>query len=116
MPRKTLKAGPELDAAVAKAVFGTAEPNPPPYSTSIEAAWTVVERLVKLTPQHDLHIETLEGMGWSVSTCYDRDEGGWDQDSWKTEKTLPLAVCAAALQAAEAHPEISRRRGRRSVA
>lgn len=52
---------------------------------------TELKRLVSLTPQHDLHIETLVGCGWKVSCC--NEDGAWV--GWIEGKTLIEAVRAA---------------------
>lgn len=50
-----------------------------------------LKRLVALTPQNDLHIETLRGCGWKVSCC--NEAGSWV--GWIEGKTLIEAVRAA---------------------
>lgn len=77
----------------------------PDYSRSIAAAWTVVEALKLRSPQHDIHIEHIEGQGWSVSCCYSQDEGGWAD-----AETAPLAICKAALGAIEKSREAQERK------
>ena len=57
---------------------------------------TLINRLVSLTPQRDLHIETLEGMGWHVSCC--NEDGAWV--GWIEGRTLIEAV-RKALEAME---------------
>jgi hypothetical protein len=69
----------------------------PDYSENIAAAWPVVEKLIEILPQGDIHIEHLNHEEWGVSTCYDKDEGGWD--GFVTADTAPLAICLAALKA-----------------
>jgi hypothetical protein len=69
-------------------------PSIPSYSTDISAAWLVVERLVALLPNHDLHLETLGGSGWKVGCCFS-EAFGWEH--WVEGDTLPKAVCLAAL-------------------
>lgn len=54
---------------------------------------TEIRRLVALTPQNDLHIETLAGCGWKVSCCNEDD--AWV--GWIRGKTLIEAVRAAIL-------------------
>ena len=75
----------------------------PHYSTDIAAAWQVVEKLLEILPQGGIHIEHLDYQGWSVSMCFKKAEGGWD--GWVDAETIPLAICLAALAAAEAVAE-----------
>lgn len=95
-----LEAGPELDALVAKVVFG--EPHqaamalgPHPYSTDIDTAWTAVEKMVF---QRGL-VVIVKGDGlrtgdhvpaWTVLV-----DGATRTDA----KLAPLAICRAALKA-----------------
>ena len=70
----------------------------PPYSTNIEHAWTVVEKLLTKLPNEDFHIEhwkANESSGWRVSTCFEL--GKWKD--WVEAETLPMAICKAALRA-----------------
>ncbi len=110
------KAGRELDALIGEKIFGVRYefmhndymiPDPedpvaydvcPHYSTDIAAAWQVLEKLLTMTENRDIHLEHLgndetEGY-WGVSTCYQLGE--W-QD-WMRAETAPLAICLAALQ------------------
>lgn len=64
-------------------------------STNIAHAWEVVEKLIGSLPEGDLHIEHHGDTGWGVSSCY----GGKHWDDWVFAKTLPLAICRAALKA-----------------
>lgn len=67
----------------------------PEYSTFIHDAWKVVEKLLDLDENQDIHIEHLYGK-WSISTCREDDE--WIE--WKhSEMSLPHAICLAALKA-----------------
>ena len=116
---ESLKAGRELDALVAEKILGGryeflelvgdyCRPDPedpiaydccPRYSIDISAAWQVVEKLLTMTPQQDLHIEHWyhegdESSGWQVSSCYELGE--WKD--WVQAEILPLAICLAALK------------------
>ncbi len=72
-------------------VFG-----PPPYSTSIQAIWEVVEKLFTLIPQQDLHFQHLaanqkgDDARWGVGSCH------WKEFIYA--ETLPHAVCLATLK------------------
>jgi hypothetical protein len=50
----------------------------PHYSTDIAAAWQVVEKLLALVENQDIHIEHLamgdEENSWGVSTCFELGE------------------------------------------
>lgn len=63
-------------------------------STRIADAWRVVDRMLKIVPQEDIHIEHLKGCGWSVSSCHEED--GWE--NFVNEKTCTRAICMAALR------------------
>jgi hypothetical protein len=67
----------------------------PHYSTEITAAWLVVEHLLTIIPQEDIHMEHLAGGGWKVGSCH---EVGQLTD-WVEADTAPLAICRAALAA-----------------
>lgn len=69
----------------------------PRYESDIAAAFEVVERLIEILPQGDIHIEHLDGE-WGVATCQEDD--GWV--GWVRDKSLPVAICRAALAALEA--------------
>lgn len=77
--------------------------NAPAYSTDIAAAWQVVVALLNRTPQRDLHLQHLDGIGWGVSCCFNKTEGGWD--GWVYANTAPLSICLAALKAVEFKPQ-----------
>ena len=95
----TLQAGHELDALVAEKVMGWApgERGTPAFSTSIAAAWEVVEKM-----RADKLSVTLTGY-WEGST------GKWwvnVLDNVETVATVrtdtaPHAICLAALKAVE---------------
>jgi hypothetical protein len=122
MKYKRRKAGNKFDALVAETVFddkfefhksfdGFYRPwaeDPiafepcPNYSTDISAAWKVAEKLLPLLPHQDFHIKHWQdsentALGWQVSSCYEL--GKWKD--WTKAKTLPKAICLAALKALE---------------
>jgi hypothetical protein len=111
MEGRTMKPGPELDDLVAEKVMGRppqeyadARGRPgwvPPFSTSIAAAWEVVEKVQQL--------------GWMLNgvRCLDRlEHGDWvciferrgQPDAYKHSPTAPHAICLAALKAVGAEP------------
>lgn len=112
--------GPQLDAEVARKVMGWtavgvpsigqtwwygprkdgATPALPAYSTDLKAAWEVVEWLMARNPQRDFHLEHLDGSGWKVLSCYDRESGGWEDGDVEPASTPAEAICRAALKAA----------------
>jgi len=67
---------------------------PLPYSTDISVAWLVVEKLIDIHPQGDFHLEHLEDE-WCCGWCY--PPSGADLDNWICGKTVPEAICKAAL-------------------
>lgn len=107
----------EFDALVALAVFGDRyeynsifndysrpwkedpiafEPCPA-YSTCISDAWTVVEKLLTVLPNEDIHMEHWKDdtlSGWRVSTCFELGE--WKD--WVEAETLPMAICKVAIR------------------
>ncbi len=98
-----LKAGRELDALVAEKVMGDLPPRGysiPDYSTSISAAWEVVEKLIA-----DSHIVAL-GVSWDAAKDHwkflMRDFGEIvNTEYWPSAPTAPLAICRAALKAVD---------------
>jgi hypothetical protein len=76
---------------------GSGKPRLPDYFGDVASAWQVVERLLEILPQGDIHIEHYDHEGWCVSTCFDKSEGGWDD--WVCAATISEAICAAALLA-----------------
>src|SRR5574341_430621 len=105
-----LKAGRELDALIGWKLFGIRYefiyddymiPDPddpiaydvcPHYSTDIAAAWQVVEKLLTLVENQDIHIEHLaieDENYWGVSTCFELGE--WKD--WVRAETASLAIC-----------------------
>jgi len=115
-------AGRELDALVAEKVMGLSittwgDPNSPivgydkftrdlpHYSTSISAAWEVVEKLIMIGSNvgHTWTMEyDLEDLAWDVGyKGWDYDTGwSWEMVDWPvTAPTAPHAICLAALKA-----------------
>lgn len=95
MSRKPIK-GKVMSGVV---MDGSGKPKLHDYSSSWDAARLVVEKLIEILPQGDIHIEHLDGEEWGISTCFDKNEGGWD--GWVYAETFPLAICLAALKAME---------------
>lgn len=119
---ETLTAGRELDVEVASKVMGIPRTvdsgrwyidgrhttEPPPYSTSIAAAWQVVERLKADWNQKG----DDEPLVWSFLDC---GESGWRVEiNWlhhdgdiqiesAVAESLPLAICDAALAWVQAY-------------
>lgn len=100
-----LEAGPELDALVAERVMGIdldgTKPHLPyrgvgctPYSTDIAAAWEVLEELGDVTLGHQARV--CNGQ-W---VCFVDTSGPFQGPSGAAD-TAPLAICRAALKAAE---------------
>ena len=71
-------------------------------STSIAAAWEVVEKMQSMNHQHDIHIQCLHDR-WDVSMChFERDGKNMEWGDWTTDApTAPRAICIAALRAKE---------------
>jgi Phage ABA sandwich domain len=113
-----MKIGRELDSIVSQEIFGAEYPfndffkdyvrlwvedpiafeDCPHYSTDISEAWKVVEKLLIMLPNQDFHIEHWadeNSAGWQVSSCFEL--GNWKK--WVKAKTLPHAICLAALKA-----------------
>jgi len=102
------KAGRELDRAIAEKVMGRKVtwdapdvllPGPPDndapnYSTSIDAAWEVVE---KLRPEFDVVLECVT----SEFNCHINKPGrvGTPDHNHVRADTAPMAICLAALKA-----------------
>jgi len=100
-----VKAGPELDALIAEKVMGQTRseglpgkfepqigrwPYLPPYSTNIEAAWEVAEKLrLCVVP-----VEDATRKGWTAFA-----EGRWAEDgAANATVSAPLSICLAALE------------------
>ena len=126
------QAGPELDAEIARRVFGrevipcdavsdagplhghvvqdgaVRQCNLNPYSTSIAAAWFVVEKMramgvwLAIRPVSDMHVDIDDaGARWRVASF--NEECVPYNDDWDSPQvsecaaTAPLAICRAAL-------------------
>jgi hypothetical protein len=75
----------------------------PPYSTSIEAAWQVVERLV----DDGWAVDVRHSTAWSHFPEYRWDCSlavGAEMPRRELGPTAPLAICLAALKAKEPRP------------
>lgn len=67
-------------------------------STDLEQAYKALNRVLRIVPQSDMHIEHLLGTGWCCSTCSDEDaEGNRRWKAFKSFETLPQAMCAIAI-------------------
>jgi hypothetical protein len=112
-----LSAGRELDALVAEkvmgypgaAVGGWSNPHvtPLPYSTDIDAAWSVVEHMARdgfafsLWRSDGNGSRSLAGFNCPLGPC---EKHGNPYDNWHGSRdiradTVPLAICRAALEA-----------------
>lgn len=65
----------------------------PRYSTCPSTNKILLDRMLEQMPHKDIHIEHLDGYGWSVSTCF--EDEGWSD--WAQGETLEHAICIAAL-------------------
>jgi len=92
-----MKAGRELDALVDKYVMGCSGVGSPFYSTRIEDAWKVVE---KIQPAW-VRIEPGEEKNWGADLAFDvhAQTGGYICRGYAEADTVPLAICLAALEA-----------------
>jgi len=75
-----------------------------PYSTSISAAWNMLEKAQDLLDCHAMLISTEISVGWLVQLCGCRSDGSKDygvadMKGTATALTAPLAICRAALKA-----------------
>lgn len=125
MTTEQLPAGPELDAAVQRAVWGSdllriptvGEPHHwvicieagkvqpiPPYSTSIKAAWKIVEAFPSCC--FHIHREHAAGIRYDVIIIMDGEQS-YDHGRrvHATAATAALAICRAALSAVAMAPE-----------
>lgn len=108
-------AGPELDAEIARVVFGGPSVHPewywwdgtgsdaqpigyvgPPFSTDVAAAMQVFEAMVEMTGSGSIHadMENARGEGLIVAVLF-----GWEDDAVGANGPLPEAICLAALAA-----------------
>jgi hypothetical protein len=128
---QTLAPGPELDALVDHLVFGSApwEPMPPEstaavagqrwrwqfrddvihiappaYSTAIADAWRVVDRMRAERPFTLHDVDGMEGTWMATFEVVAAGRAGRGRIFSGEGPTAPLAICRAALAAAEAAP------------
>lgn len=73
----------------------------PPYSTSIAAAWEVVEKMTKDGRAVFIDSAGFDPEMWRVCVSADDPEGQLPSEA----ATAPLAICLAALEAVEHSPE-----------
>ena len=96
-----MKPGRELDALVAEKIFGFEIPNPGgmwetaplPYSTSISAAWEVVEKMNLLDPERMLFRK--ENGYWVIGSLMDQPAEIWEKFACES---APHVICLAALK------------------
>lgn len=67
------------------------------YSTSIEAAWVVVEKTDLLSWDFCL-ARIAPNNHWAIMAAYDKDSEGCDGTIIAEAKTAPMAICLAALR------------------
>lgn len=100
-----LAAGPELDAEVARRVFGWPEDYitselkyRASFSTDIAAAWLVMENMRKRGKVVSL---TVAEMGEAGPNWCSFDSPFSSRHEWQSQQceTMPLAICRAALKA-----------------
>ena len=114
-----LPAGQELDALVAEKVVGLIPGKDwhspcfdvmfcdrpcPPYSTSIAAAWAVVDKVWKTLPlcthgTYRFMLNRREPYGEYVCEFAPDADGDWTTHATGQADTAPLAICRAALKA-----------------
>lgn len=99
-----MEAGRELDALVAEKVMGWTGCRDSPYSTDIVVAWRIIEKFGFMIHPTG-HGREGKPAGYWVG--YPRDGhsglvGDMDNDTVAFAETAPLAICLAALKAAEA--------------
>ena len=118
MDYDNLDAGREMDALIAEKVMGTPKGDRPgewlnekgnwlcdtdelpPYSTSISAAWEVVEKLNK----HCFHIMRFtfgEKEGVALESVWYRATFDYSEKIFVEAPSAPLAICRSALKAVE---------------
>lgn len=100
----------EIATAVSKPI--------PPYSTSIEAAWQVVDRIAQNYDKDTGIGSGYSGNGFVLEYCTEQSEGKWvcclpstvcappyevmdPTEIWVEAETAPLAICLAALKLVE---------------
>jgi hypothetical protein len=103
---RSLPAGREMDREIGEQIMGLSSgSNPPPYSSGITAAWSVVEKMVRSddmyfsAPHYKARRQSLGPLGYPVGT-----ECWYCVLNNKTfnkvvicADTAPLAICRAAL-------------------
>jgi hypothetical protein len=103
---RSLPAGCEMDREIGERIMGvSSRSNPPPYSSDIMAAWSVVEKMVRSNdmyfsaPHYKAKRQSLGPLGYPVGT-----ECWYCVLNNKTfnklvicADTAPLAICRAAL-------------------
>jgi len=102
MDVNSMPAGPELDALVAEKVMGYTSWafGVPRYSTSLEAAWEVVEKMKPVWKHFNLsygpYLVVNGGLrdGWQMEPIWGSPICGYGE-------TAPLAICRAAIKARE---------------
>ena len=82
-------------------MYEVIEKFPRNYSTNISDAWIVVEKLIEMHPDRDIHLEHFRDK-WSVGFCWFPSKsnkwGKWNGDMPDAEgETLPEAICKLAL-------------------
>lgn len=65
-------------------------------SRDISDAWRVLEVMMTVIPNRDIHLEHLGGEGWKVLSCH--TVNGWREYGDESYSTVELAICAAALK------------------
>lgn len=94
-----MEAGSELDALILEHVFGGSG-HFAYYSTRIESAWLVVEKMLASQHWSDFGLEYDAGE-WRAADYYLYGcDGGWENRSYA--KTAPLAICRHALKCCKA--------------
>jgi hypothetical protein len=122
-----MKPGRELDALIAEKVFGFSAESISgigqtwsrkndsdgfylqPYSTSIEAAWEVVEKMFKLGWNMELNLSVSDDSRAHVSVYRVDFRKFINQEAWVTEfsQSAPHAICLAALKTMESSTEVT---------
>lgn len=88
----------EIDKEIAEKVFNTPRETAQPYSTSIEDAWLVVEKM-RTIPKIDMDIFIAPiYVGVKIVTY---DKNGYMTKFYEQDKSAPMAICKAALKAYE---------------
>ena len=110
------EAGRALDAIIAEKVMGLTEKDwpwdyrtdgmasrsgqmPPPYSTSIAAAWEVVEKFQVAGNKVWVHLSRHAGIHVHIALYLNNNASFAHHDVAAEADTAPLAICLAALKA-----------------